>query len=428
MKRAILLSFIAAVTAVNSVARQSMPEKPRILISTDIGGTDPDDNQSMAHFLMYSNEFDTEGLVSSPSFGEGSKEEILKMIGLYEKDLPKLAKHIEGLASPAYLRSVTKQGRKGAAPYCGFATTTEGSEWIVQCARRESCRPLYVLVWGGLEDVAQALHDAPDIKDRIRVYWIGGPNKKWSVNSYVYIVCNFPDLWLIESNSSYRGFIYQSNVKDRYNTQYYDTYIKGAGCLGVDFAHYYDGNPKLGDTPSLLYMMDGDPANRTKESWGGSFEPCGRSSRSVFHRPATAADTVQVYSVIEFHVAGPARNDIPADSACITLTIGKQKWAGYHLGDGDYVVRHSTYFLGRLPYTIASDIPGFPNQGGEITVDNLWPGKNHDTDYKVGPDWFTDKSAPEYFWRNYQGAQTVYRWRNAVMKDWATRWNWLKED
>lgn len=40
--------------------------------------------------------------------------------------------------------------------------------------------------------MAQALHDAPDIARRIRVYWIGGPNKKWSLNSYVCIVENFP--------------------------------------------------------------------------------------------------------------------------------------------------------------------------------------------------------------------------------------------
>ena len=36
------------------IAQQQVPVKPRILISTDIGGTDPDDNQSMAHFLTYS--------------------------------------------------------------------------------------------------------------------------------------------------------------------------------------------------------------------------------------------------------------------------------------------------------------------------------------------------------------------------------------
>ena len=27
--------------------------KPRVLVSTDIGGTDPDDNQSVTHLLMY---------------------------------------------------------------------------------------------------------------------------------------------------------------------------------------------------------------------------------------------------------------------------------------------------------------------------------------------------------------------------------------
>lgn len=107
----------------------SCPEKKqRVLVSTDIGGTDPDDNQSMAHLLMYTDCFDLEGLVSSPSYGNGSKEEILRMIDIYEKDLPKLSKNINGLMSPEELRSITKQGRKGAAPYCGYSIPTEGSE------------------------------------------------------------------------------------------------------------------------------------------------------------------------------------------------------------------------------------------------------------------------------------------------------------
>ena len=49
---------------------------PRVLISTDMGGgTDPDDNQSMVHLMICSDLFELEGLVSSPSFGEGSKDE-----------------------------------------------------------------------------------------------------------------------------------------------------------------------------------------------------------------------------------------------------------------------------------------------------------------------------------------------------------------
>ena len=126
MKNTLFIALFIIIYIASVSAQQPVPQKPRILISTDIGGTDPDDNQSMAHFLMYSNEFDTEGIISSPSFGEGNKEEILRMINLYEKDFPKLKKHIKKLATPDYLRSITKQGRKGAAPYCGFTSATEG--------------------------------------------------------------------------------------------------------------------------------------------------------------------------------------------------------------------------------------------------------------------------------------------------------------
>lgn len=115
--------------------------KPRVLISTDIGGTDPDDNQSMAHLLMYNNLFDLEGLVSSPSFGDGSVDEILRMIALYEQDYARLCAHQTGFLSPDSLRAICKQGRRGTAPWVGYATSTEGSDWIIRCARRSSDRP-----------------------------------------------------------------------------------------------------------------------------------------------------------------------------------------------------------------------------------------------------------------------------------------------
>src|SRR5688572_6513570 len=104
--------------------QKPVPVKPRILISTDIGGTDPDDNQSMIHFLMYSNMFKTEGLISSPSYGVGTKQHIIDMIALYEKDLAKLKKHSKGFPSPHALRAITKQGRQGPAPFAGFTTAT----------------------------------------------------------------------------------------------------------------------------------------------------------------------------------------------------------------------------------------------------------------------------------------------------------------
>lgn len=128
--------FLICFCSLVLTAQQKRPGKPRILISTDIGGTDPDDNQSITHLLMYSELFTIEGLVSSPSFGDGNKEEILRMIDLYEKDLPKLKKHQKKLLSPNYLRSITKQGRHGAAPYIGYSKATEGSDWIIKCAKK----------------------------------------------------------------------------------------------------------------------------------------------------------------------------------------------------------------------------------------------------------------------------------------------------
>ncbi len=425
-KKLILLTTILTICVMPASVFGAGKSKHRVLISTDIGGTDPDDNQSMAHALMYTDCFDLEGLVSSPSYGSGNKEEILRMIDLFEKDLPKLSKHIKGLTTPDKLRAMTKQGRKCAAPYCGYTTATEGSDWIIECARRKDKRPLWVSVWGGLDDVAQALHDAPDIADKIRVYWIGGPNKKWSTNSYAYIVKNFPNLWIIEDNAAYRGFITQNKVKDKYNAGYYDAYLKGAGHLGADFINYYKGIPKMGDTPALLYVMDGDPYDPQGESWGGSFEPTSRSARPVFYRPTTEKDTVPIYSIIELHVKGPVNNDIAPDSVCFQLDIRNQIWDGFYLGNGDYVVRHSTYYTGTLPYKITSHIPGFPQYEGAITVENIWPGREYPTDYKVGPDWYTDKSASELFWHDLQGAETVYKWRQAAMEDWGNRLKYLK--
>lgn len=410
------------------LAQQPVPSKPRILISTDIGGTDPDDNQSVTHFLMYSHLFNTEGLISSPSYGKGTKNELLRMIGLYEKDLPLLKKHKKGYPLPGSLRAVCKQGRFGAAPFKGYATATEGSDWIIRCAKKKSKQPLWVLVWGGLEDLAQALHDAPEIQTKIKVYWIGGPNKKWSANSYAYIVANFPGLWFIECNSSYYGFFSEGIPDSLSNRNYYEKYIRSAGWLGKDYKNYYNGNVKMGDTPSLLYMMDGDPEDPFKESWGGSFEKFDHSPRIIFNRNTTLSDTVTVCAVTEFHFKGPVIS-IPADSACFTMTvrakIGEQNWAGYYLGNGDYAIRYCPKQAETLTYKITSPIAGFREHSGQLVVDNSWPGKKRSTDYPLGPNWYTDRSAEEYFEGKLQGGKTISKWRNEVLLDWAKRWAWF---
>ncbi len=411
-------------------AQSPVQVKPRILISTDIGGTDPDDNQSMTHLLMYNDLFTIEGIVSSPSYGHGSKEEIFRMINLYEKDFPKLKIHKRDFAEPDYLRSITKQGRLGGAPYKGYQTPTEGSEWIIKCAKKKEPQSLWILVWGGLDDLAQALHDEPEIQKKIKIYWIGGPNKKWSANSYSFIVENFPDLWFIEVNSSYYGFFSDNEVPDSIkSSDYYDRFINGAGYLGKDFKNYYNGEIKMGDTPSLLYMMNGNPENPVRESWGGSFEKINYSPRIVLNGTTSLSDTVAFCSILEFHFKGPKAN-ISQDSVCFWMEVpfGRsiQKWPGYYLGNGDYSIRYIPKKAETVEYRFNSHISEINGLEGSIVVDNLWPGQEHPTDYQLGNNWYTDRSDKALYDGKIEGGKTVLKWRNEILLDWAKRWDWLK--
>lgn len=428
----VLVLLITAFPLLGSCTQKISTDKPRILISTDIGGTDPDDNQSMVHLLMYSDLFDIEGLVSSPSYGSGSTAEIFRMIDLYEKDLPKLQKHSSGFTRPEVLRKVTKQGQKGNAPFSGVTTSTEGSDWIIRCAKKSDTRPLWVLVWGGLEDLAQALHNDPSIQENIRVYWIGGPNKKWSANAYAYIAANFPDLWMIEVNSSYYGFFSNNQQPDVVKTtDYYEKHIEGAGHLGKDFKSYYNGEIKMGDTPSLLYLMHGDSDDPTGESWGGSFEKISRSAKAVFDRNTTLSDTVAFCTVVEYRFKGPEIR-VTADSAVFWMEVPygktKQIWPGYYLGGGNYNIRYVPKQAETLHFEFTSQIPGFSIGKGQLVVSNLWPGKPNETDYLLGENWYSDSSDPGLYDGRLQGGKTILKWRNEVLSDWAKRWDWLKSD
>ena len=420
----LLLSALVIGTLLTGFAQSN--EKPRIIVSTDIGGTDPDDNQSMIHLMMYSDLFQIEGLISSP-FGKGRKKDLLDMIDLYEKDFSILKKHNSKLAIPQTLRAVCKQGEIDSAPYSGFRKSSEGSEWIIQCAKKKSKYPLWVLVWGGLEDLAQALHDSPEIESKIRVFWIGGPNKKWSINAYSYIVQHHPNLWMIESNATYRGwFMEDENAPaTMHDGAYYANFIKGRGVMGADFINYYKGYIKMGDTPSLAYLMKGNPNNPKGESWGGRYTPIAYSSRHIFERNTTKTDSFPAYGVVEWRFKGPD-SSIPADSACFTLEIQKQEWPGYYLGNGLYGVRYSSKKPEVSSYIIHSKINELDGQKGEYMSTAPWPGKPNKDDFRVGKNWYGDLPDPDFFLEEQQGAKTISKYRKEYLTDWAKRWEWLK--
>ena len=245
-------------------------ERPRVIVSTDIGGSDPDDHQSMVHFLVYADVFDVEGLVSSPPQA-GRAAHIHEVIDAYAKDFPNLKQHAATYPEPAALHDLVKQGATDPAPAEGFSAPTEGSRWIIERAKAEDERPLYVLVWGSITDVAQAVHDDPSIKDKLRVYSIGSWNTGQDRAARDYVYNEHPGLWMIEADTTFRGmYVGGPQDGDLGNKGFLDAHVRGHGALG-DLLVEKLAAIKMGDTPSVLYLFTGDPNDPAGEHWGGSF-------------------------------------------------------------------------------------------------------------------------------------------------------------
>lgn len=401
----------------------SLQEKHRVIVSTDIGGTDPDDFQSLIHYLMYADRFHTEGLISSP-YGDGRVTDIHRILDLYEQDFPKL-KARSDFPEPSALRAAVKQGAIDRTPAKGWSEPSEGSEWIIERARINHSQPLWVLVWGGLEDVAQALHDAPDIAENIRVYWIGGPNKKWSINAYLYMAENFPGLWMIEANSTYRGWFIEDGDNGEYgNKTYYERVIKGRGAMGKDFGSYYGGELKMGDSPTVAYLLNGSPGDPAGESWGGSFELLPFSAKRVFWQNTSLNDIVPTYSVVEWVYQVEQKDS--GDNPSLWFDIDNQRIGGFYEGDGKFRIRFSPKNSGEWRYVSHSSIKELDGMRGEFASANPWPGEPFRDNINPLNNWWSDRRDENLYLGDYQGAKTISKWRKEYLSDWEERWKWLE--
>ncbi len=392
-------------------------ERPRVIVSTDIGGTDPDDFQSMVHFLLYADVFDVEGLISSP-YGPGRKEHILEVIARYELDYPNLRKHSAKYPSPESLRAVTKQGAVESAGPAGVGTGTEGSNWIIRCARKNDPRPLWVLVWGGIDDLAQALHDAPEILPKLRVYYIGGPNKMWGVDAYNYIEQSHPKLWMIEANSTYRGwFVGGDQVGEWGNTEFVRRHLAGRGALGDFFATHLKGTIKMGDSPSVGYLLRGTPEDPSRPGWGGRFVRIWDGRKTVFERLTTESDKAEAFGVVEFAIPMP-EGMTKAHSARM-LFDGRIPALG--VPEGRVLrFRFSPRDAKVWPYEIQSDFAGLNGKSGKFTA--VAAGMERaQRPSAAHPNWWIDDPDPAAAEGIHPGAKSVNLWRREYLQDFAAR-------
>jgi len=283
--------------------------KPRLIVLTDIGG-DPDDQQSMVRLMLYSNEFDIEGLIASASGTPGElrasvvrPDLIRDVVNAYGQVRDNLLRHATGYPPHAQLLERVKAGNPNrGVDNLGAAHDTEGSNWIIAAADRPDPRPVNIAIWGGATELAQALWRVRNDRGpegirrllaHLRVHSIGHQD-----NTGPWIVDNFPGLFFILNArsaddvlkqsasgpdrrlSSYRG-MYLGGDESLTSLEWLDTHVRREhGPLGALYppktwtAPNPHGALKEGDTPSWFYFLPrglNDPEHPEWGGWGGRF-------------------------------------------------------------------------------------------------------------------------------------------------------------
>jgi sialidase-1 len=300
-------------------------DRPRLIVLTDIGG-DPDDQQSMIRLMLYSNEFDIEGLIASAAGvpGELKKdvvrpELIREIVQAYGKVRENLLQHAPGYPTAKHLLDGVKSGnpRRGTASI-GEGKDTEGSDWIIRLVDRRDPRPVHIVIWGGSTELAQALwrvrhdrhpHEMKRFVTRLRVYAINHQD-----NTGPWILENFPDLFYVLGRQSegrdmreaaYRG-MYLGGDEALTSRKWIDAHVRdNHGPLGALYptrtwtAPNPHGTLKEGDTPSWFFFLPnglGDADHPEWGGWGGRFEKAGggpyRDARDKVGEVADARATV----------------------------------------------------------------------------------------------------------------------------------------
>jgi sialidase-1 len=289
-------------------SRPSQPanaDRPRLVVLTDIGG-DPDDQQSMIRLMLYSNEFDIEGLIASAAGIPGElKKEVVRpelireIVQAYGKVRENLLRHAPGYPSEKHLLDCIKSGnpQRGTVSI-GESKDTEGSDWIIRVVDRRDPRLVHIAIWGGSTELAQALwrvrHDRrPDevrrFVSRLRVYAVNHQD-----NTGPWILENFPDLFYVLGRQSeghdmreaaYRG-MYLGGDEALTSRKWIDAHVReNHGPLGALYptrtwtAPNPHGTLKEGDTPSWFFFLPnglGDAEHPEWGGWGGRFEKAGR--------------------------------------------------------------------------------------------------------------------------------------------------------
>ena len=273
MRKPLIILIFVCIT--NTLAAQDIP---KVFVLTDINlvGGDPDDRQSLVHLLWYADELDILGIV--PDYWNGKGYEAC-LIGLeaYKEDFDTYGFKEKNFPDPEIIKARILQTEEGAIEKLyQLINTSEES--------------IYVLVWGGMITLRNALLKYPDMVPKLKVLTIGtnlkyGPKdevagKECDVVNWngkgrneIFNDPRFDNLWWLESNWTYNGMFEGEGPKEMFKKLAVYGAMGGqikSVTKGHDWAQYF----RVGDTPSVTYLIDPDHDINDPESssWAGLFK------------------------------------------------------------------------------------------------------------------------------------------------------------
>ncbi len=275
-------------------------EKHRVVVLTDIGG-DVDDMQSLTRFLLYADQYDIEGLLATsirifpnephrPLDGEPQPHFIVEWVQAYGQVRENLMQHSQGWPETEALLGMIKKGtktgrnadfdiRKGISltpdahlpldEILGEGKDTDASQHLINVVDRDDPRPVWVVVWGGVIDLAQALWrvrnersqaDVEKFVAKLRVYAWGHQDA-----AGLWMLENFPTIPYLVSTG---GILYSADPNLR-SQEWLDTNVRfDHGPLGA-LCPLRKGELGGADSETYLGLIPNGLSVPERPDWGG---------------------------------------------------------------------------------------------------------------------------------------------------------------
>jgi hypothetical protein len=226
---------------------------------------------------------------------EAHKKNILAVLDVYEKVYPNLKRHDLRYPTAAYLRSVTFEGKgnnhglkilwgRNRQPYTdiiGKGLDSEASRAIIAAAEKPDPRPLWIGVWGGPRELAQAIWKVKNTRSeaelkafisKLRVFLIA-----YQDATHGWLMEEFPGLFIIDSRKTYQGMFGGNDPLS--DLAWVNEHIRhNHGPLGAIYPHEGMGCSGVceGDSPSFLHLVSAnrginDPEDPSQAGWGGQY-------------------------------------------------------------------------------------------------------------------------------------------------------------